>query len=147
MHRHASIDFSTYIYIYIYLKVLLEKYGVFIAALSSLQRREGENGISYVLRISGSSPIWFRRDEDICNQREETAYSCFERTVYSGHLYTPSVCVEFIIRINTCIYTYTYAHMQLENTSVLTYLSPFSSTCPEISIFEILSYCKIRKNI
>lgn len=88
-HVNVSTCKYRFFYLYIYLKVLLEKYGVFIAALSSLQRREGENGISYVLRISGSSPIWFRRDEDICNQRaKETSYSCFEGTVYLGFLYS-----------------------------------------------------------
>jgi len=46
----------TYTYVHIHLKVLLEKCGVFVATLSSLRKRRGENGIPYI-HISSSWQI------------------------------------------------------------------------------------------
>lgn len=69
--------------IYVYLKVLPEKYGVFVAALSSFaRRREGENGThpTYIRFLAQYSPEGTRA----CNQRvDETAYCCFEGTEFT----------------------------------------------------------------
>lgn len=71
-------------------------------------REKMEYPTSYV-HISGSSPIWFKRDEDMCNQRaEETAYSCFEGTVYLGYLYTIGVCWIYYKGEHAHIYIYVH---------------------------------------